>query len=831
MNFFQKQNTRVKESQQSQLLDPMIYSDPDPEFYIITDSYGKNQVPIFKKLFSKIAGREVAFSLIYSFIIKTKEPDLKKGIKNHVIKYGTKFKDYIPPQSKILSVGRGLFSITEETSLNVQGFYALGFVEQKFYYPEVKSWVFPVDHLTAFYSLEQRRPYDKWEFFFFKMQVKALLEYKVPALRTPLLKRIVVEDPNQFLRDHMNEERLAWDLETTGLSFFKDDIICMTMSFDGRTGYYLDWKSIDKELLDEFLKDKFQIGANLKFDCKFLRHRGIKNANIDFDTLHAGHILNEMRSNSLSTHGWVYTYYGGHERELQRYLLKHPRTRNYGDIPKEILSEYAINDAIICFQVYEAMVSYLKMDPKLNSYYYNEVVPNLKMFLEIELEGVFIDWDKIKEIADDFRKEQLDLEKKIHELAGEEFNVKSKKELGLLFENKLHMPDLGAKAKDSIGGYYLSGESQLQDWAKMGYEIADYVIKHREVTAFIDTFLGDEKLGNAYWAYRHEDRVHPIYKVMLAQSHRNKCDSPNLQQVPAKSKRANIYRQIFIPPTKDYFISEGDYSGFQMRIAAVLSGDENLKKAFLEYGDPHSMTTVGIFHPHWQVEDFLKVKNESPYKEQRAIGKSSNFAFLFGGGSYSFTQDVIMKSWTYDQCIEFLEEKRITWKDDPFFAVGEEIRNSFFRTYPRLKKWHEKCHRTAEEEGCIYSVYGARRLLPELTYIGEDSDSRELSKLYNKSKNSPVQNFEAVAIMRAMRELHSFYKENGMKSRLFGMIHDATQNYIHRDEQTILKKKIPEIFERDYPEYEGMKMEYEMDLADPYDVDNPLVWGFGINWN
>ena len=268
-----------------------------------------------------------------------------------------------------------------------------------------------------------------------------------------------------------------------------------------------------------------------------------------------------------------------------------------------------------------------------------------------------------------------------------------------------------------------------------------------------------------------------------------------------------------------------------MRIAAVLSGDENLKKAFLEYGDPHSMTAVGIFHPHWQVEDFLKVKNESPYKEQRAIGKSSNFAFLFGGGSYSFTQDVIMKSWTYDECIDFLEEKRITWKDDPFFAVGEEIRNSFFRTYPRLKEWHEKCHRTAEEEGCIYSVYGARRLLPELTYIGEDSDSKELSKLYNKSKNSPVQNFEAVAIMRAMRELHSFYKENGMKSRLFGMIHDATQNYIHRDEQTILKKKIPEIFERDYPEYEGMKMEYEMDLADPYDVDNPSVWGFGINWN
>ncbi len=278
------------------------------------------------------------------------------------------------------------------------------------------------------------------------------------------------------------------------------------------------------------------------------------------------------------------------------------------------------------------------------------------------------------------------------------------------------------------------------------------------------------------------------------------------------------------------FRRETDYSGFQMRIAAILSGDENLKKAFTDYGDPHSMTTVGIFHPDWTVEEFMKVKHESPYREQREIGKASNFAFLFGGGAYSFTHDVILNAWTYEECISFLEERNIMWMDDPYFAVGEEIRNSFFRTYPKLQDWHKECHMTAEREGCIRSVYGARRLLPELTYIGRDSESKVLSALYNKSKNSPVQNFEVVAIMRAMRELHKYYKDNNMKSRFFGMIHDATQNYIHKDERKDLVKKIPEIFQRDYPEYEGMVMEYEVDLADPYDKDEPSVWGFGKSW-
>ncbi len=268
-----------------------------------------------------------------------------------------------------------------------------------------------------------------------------------------------------------------------------------------------------------------------------------------------------------------------------------------------------------------------------------------------------------------------------------------------------------------------------------------------------------------------------------------------------------------------------------MRIAGVLSGDENLRKAFNEFGgDVHSVTTVKIFHPDWYIEDFIKVKNEHPYKEQRAIGKSTNFAFLFGGGAYSFTKDVIEKNWSRKQCIEFLEERNINWKDDPFLAVGTEIRNAFFRAYPKLKEWHEKSHKTAERDGCIYSVHGARRLFPQLLYQGKDDDPKEINKLYNQSKNSPVQDFEAVAIMRAMRELNAYYKENKMNSRLFGMIHDATQNYIHKQEKDILKKKIPEFFERDYPEYDGIFMAYEMDLADPLNKEDSTVWGFGKSW-
>jgi DNA polymerase-1 len=580
------------------------------------------------------------------------------------------------------------------------------------------------------------------------------------------------------------------------------------------------------KILNEFLKGKYQIGANLKFDCKFLRNLGVTNVKVDFDTLSAGHCLNETASNALSAHGWMYTYYGGHEIELQKYKVKHPKLVNYSQIPISILSEYATKDAIICYQAYKKQIEKLSLDPQLYSYYFKEVVPNLNLYVDIELNGVVINWDLLKEMKIKKDKELEDLTREIHDEMGVPVNLSSAKDLGLALENDLKLPDLGLRSKD---GYYLTNEDVLLKWKKLGYSVVDKLIGYRSLTTQINTFIGEEQNNSAYWEYRNKstNSIHPTYSVMLAQSHRNKCKSPNLQQVPKKTEFSKEYRKIFVAPEQGkYYLSEGDFAGFQLRIAAVLSGDQNLKDAFTKYGgDVHSMTAIAIFHQDWTIEQFLEVKKQEPYKTQRGIAKNVNFGFLFGGSAWSFANDKLRAEWDLDFCLNFLKEMNLdTNSDDPFLEAAEYIRNTFFKKYPKLLEWHDKCHETAKKYGMIRSPFGARRLLPRLTYIGKDTDRKEISEDQNISKNSPVQNFESVAIMRGMREFHELVKKNNWKSRIFGMIHDAVGFYIHKDERSFMVKTILDIFQRQYEEYEGVHMEFELEISDP---ELGEVWGFG----
>lgn len=294
--------------------------------------------------------------------------------------------------------------------------------------------------------------------------------------------------------------------------------------------------------------------------------------------------------------------------------------------------------------------------------------------------------------------------------------------------------------------------------------------------------------------------------------------------VKSESKK-RLYKTGKKEPSK-YFMAEGDYSGFQMRIAAVLSGDENLKYAFSDLGgDVHSSTACAIFHPNMEVLDFMEHKKEEPFKSQRAIAKGVNFQFLFGGAAWSFANDVLKQEWTLTECLDFLTNANLNTKSDqPYLVAAEYLRNSYFLKYPKLKTWHESCHQEARTTGMIRSAFGVRRLLPRLLYIGSDSDQRDIAEDQNISKNSIVQNFESAVIIRAMREFNIFVKENNMKSKIFGMIHDAVEFYIYKEEREILVPKILEFFQRDYEEFQKVSMVFELEISD---VSKGEVWGFG----
>lgn len=553
MSFFKKIDSSIPKNKQEDKIDnQFIYKDENPELYFVTDDYNKRQISYIRNGLQKVFGSRIPkFALLYAFIYKAKDKEITKNITEFMYKYTCDYSKYIPKNSKIICFGRSIYSFTLETSFTAEAFFPYQYVSTHFFHPPTKSYVFPVTDFYFFTNAEERRFLDNFESFFFFKQIRLAYDFKPTPVRVPELKVKIVEDPNEFLIDMKDKvTKVAWDLETSGLIYYKSDIVCITMSFDGFTGYYLDFTKIDLKILNDFFKNKYQIGANLKFDCRFLRSRGVSNAKIDFDTLNAGHCLNEIASNALSSQGWRYTYYGGHEIELQKYKKKHPKLKNYAQIPKSILSTYAAKDAIICYQVYKKELELLNEEPGIKNYYFNEVIPNLNLFIEIELNGVLIDWKYLKELKVSFEEKKERLASEIFESLGVKFNLSSNLELARVLENVAKFPDINMRGKN---GLYLTNEEALTEWATLGYDVATKLIEYRSTCNQINTFIGDEADQTAYWKYKDSksDALHPSYSVMLAKSHRHKCSGPNLQQVPKRTDTAADFRRIFVPPLKE----------------------------------------------------------------------------------------------------------------------------------------------------------------------------------------------------------------------------------------------------------------------------------------
>lgn len=291
--------------------------------------------------------------------------------------------------------------------------------------------------------------------------------------------------------------------------------------------------------------------------------------------------------------------------------------------------------------------------------------------------------------------------------------------------------------------------------------------------------------------------------------------------------------------TIHYSLAEGDYAGFQLRIGALMSGDPKMLYAFKELGgDLHSMTAVQVFHPANDItlEEFLKHKGENPYKKERKHSKGINFGFIFGKIASSFAKQDLETSWSKEEAEQFVRDNHLTVKEGEtsFLASAVFIRNKFFNTYSGLLPWMDRLHKLGRKEGAIYSPFGARRLVPELTYIGQDEDKKVISNLDNICVNSPVQNFESVIINRSMRRASDLFdhgcEENGytpMDTHINGMTHDAVNYTVADEDNPWVYGKLHEIFETDYPENKHVPIAYEIDESHPDSEENPTPWGFG----
>lgn len=563
--------------------------------------------------------------------------DLKGEISRFYRINQSKWRQHAEGAKGVIAVGAALYAINQSADLMTFAFYDIMFNKPYFWSPDANTWVFPVDSFNEIFAAIQQKgdslyhvdnpgPANTYKTHFAEYQFKQIMSLRLSPLRVDkptLIKIESLEDFQAFAKQHMNEKIISWDLETQGLDFMKCRIGCITFSFDGKTGYFVPWKFVDKRLLNEMLSTcEIQVGANLKFDVRFLWHNGVSAARIDEDTVQLGHLMNEQRLNGLKPSAYYYTPFGGYDRELDRYREKTGIT-DFTLIPEHILFPYATMDAIVTYLVYTALLEQLtridaampnEKDPEwtIERYYREIMMPAVNAFAEIEFNGVHINRELLAESRSAMQKEIQEIENELGAQwsVGGDFDFGSTHSLGKLFE-QLGFEELG-RAKN---GDYKTSDACLERWALRGHPEIKKLQRLRTLNTLLKTFISkdeDSEKGWESYVRQHPDgswRMHPTFNVMRTESGRCKSDSPNMQNIPAGhgsngDLAALVKKCISTPNPDEYFLSTLDYASLQMRLAAIDTTlnehgrDENLYNIYIDPkmgADMHSRTGFGVF--------------------------------------------------------------------------------------------------------------------------------------------------------------------------------------------------------------------------------------------
>lgn len=553
----------------------------------------------------------------------------KHGVYKYYQQNHSDFLSYVKDNTVILTSGYALQAITHSDDLSIDCFYDYVFNNTYFYSPRTLTYILPFDSFLSVilkwdntgYALKQcsRVEFMKLQFQCIKNNPSLFIK---PKLDRYMIKKVSSDDDwDAFILASKKFTKISLDLETTGLNFIRDEIVCMTVSFDGKTGYYIPWWNVDKKELSVMLKGKYQIGANKKFDDKFLIQNGITNVYTNSDVLQLGHLLNEMRYNGLKSLAYYYSCNGGYDSDLDAYIQRY-KPDTYADIPEDTLVRYATLDAILTFNIEARMQEQLtKLDldypPKrgwweVRRLYEEVIIPYQNLFTQIEITGFNVDMEKWNRNSLVLQSEIAILKKELRQklnltsinldVFGDSIETKdeldSSKKLGEILE-RLGWECLGR----TKGGWYNTGDAELERWLQLGHGEASIIQKMRSLLTLQKTFMGIPGNDDKGWMphiIKHGDeyRIHPTYLAMLMNTYRTGCYAPNFQQVPSSSMSAELFKQIItVPDKKKQYLLSLDYSGFQLRLATIDSKDMVLMKAYKENPDAdiHSKTAFNIF--------------------------------------------------------------------------------------------------------------------------------------------------------------------------------------------------------------------------------------------
>ena len=379
----------------------------------------------------------------------------------------------------------------------------------------------------------------------------------------------------------------------------------------------------------------------------------------------------------------------------------------------------------------------------------------------MEYTGVKVDVNRIQEMKKELEERLQEIEQRIYEMAGTEFNINSPKQLGVILFEKLGLPVI----KKTKTGYSTSAD--VLEKLMTAHEIIPEILNYRQLGKLQSTYIE----GLLKVVHKDTQKVHTRFNQALTSTGRLSSTDPNLQNIPIRLEEGRKIRQAFIPSEEDWVIFAADYSQIELRVLAEIAQDERLKEAFLQDMDIHTKTAMDVFH----------VSADEVNSDMRRQAKAVNFGIVYGISDYGLSQNLGI---TRKEAAEFIER--------------------YFESYPGVKNYMEDIVQEAREKGYVTTLLHRRRYIPEVT-----------SKNYNirsfgerTAMNTPIQGSAADIIKKAMVDMAERLEKENLKTRLLLQVHDELIFEAPKEEIEILKQIVPEVMENALKLSIPLKVEY-----------------------
>ena len=572
----------------------------------------------------------------------------------------------------------------------------------------------------------------------------------------------------------LTNEILSLDTETTSTSPIDAELVGLSFAVKEFEAFYVPIPSEREKALQivNIFKAVYEnskilkVGQNLKYDLEVLRNYNIQLQGPMWDTMIAHYLIQPELRHNMDFMAEVYLNY----KTIHIDELIGPRGKNQRsmrDLSPTLVYEYAAEDADITLRLKN------KLEPELKRFecedlFYDIEMPLMPVLAEMEMNGVCLDTDSLKETSGILNSRLKEIEHRIYELAGKSFNIASPKQVGTILFDELRIIE---KPKKTKTGQYVTSEEVLQQ-LKNKHEIVADILEYRGLTKLLGTYIDTlPHLINPQTGH-----IHTSFNQTVTATGRLSSSDPNLQNIPIRGEDGKEIRKAFVPEPGCLFFS-ADYSQIELRVMAHLSNDQEMIRVFRDGKDLHAATAANIY----------KKPIEEVTRDERTKSKRANFGIIYGITVFG------------------LAERLDISRDE-----AKQLIDGYFTTFPEVHDYMEQAKQTARQKGYVTTLFGRRRYLPDIN--SANATVRGFAE--RNAINAPIQGTAADIIKVAMIRIHNRFKAEGIKSKMILQVHDELNFSVYPEEQGRVEAIVIE------------EMQNAIALKVPLVADS----GFGKNW-